>query len=72
MNEYYRQLITEKLEMLAPASRFNLRELLGHEWPNDAGAARKLGRDFRAQIADFHGIADEGRDNENLRWYRKQ
>jgi hypothetical protein len=39
---------------------------------NDAGAARKLGRDFRAQLGEFEGVFDEGRDNENLRWYRKQ
>lgn len=53
-------------------SLFNLRDLLGDEWPNDAGAARKLGRDFRAQLGEFEGVIDEGRDNENLRWYRKQ
>ncbi len=72
MNQYFRELITQRLDVLALGSLFNLRDLLGDEWPNDTGAARKLGRDFRAQICEFEGVIDEGRDNENLRWYRKQ
>ena len=72
MNEAFREMITQRIAALAPGTRFNLRDLLGDEWPERAGEARQLGRDFRAQLNEFGGVADEGRDNENLRWYRKQ
>ena len=72
MDEAFREIITQQIAALAPGSRFNLRDLLGNEWPKNAGEARKLGLDFRAQLNEFGGVADDGRDNENLRWYRKQ
>lgn len=35
------------------------------------GAARQLGKDFRTNLEAFPGVVDEGRDEENLRCYRK-
>ncbi|MCA0997957.1 hypothetical protein [Alloyangia pacifica] len=71
MFERLRRTITQRIAELENGSLFNLRDLLGDERPDGQGAARQLGRDFRANLHDFPDVADEGRDGENLRWYRK-
>lgn len=71
MFEELRAIIAQRIAELEPGSRFNLRDLLGGEWPEEQGAARQLGRDFRAHLPAFPGVEDEGRDGENLRWYRR-
>ncbi|MCV2895006.1 hypothetical protein [Lentibacter sp. XHP0401] len=71
MFEDLRAIIAERIGNLEPDSRFNIRDLLGNEWPEEQGSARQIGRDFRANLATFPGVEDEGRDGANLRWYRK-
>lgn len=71
MDPVLRELLIQRIAELAPGSRFNLPALLANEWPNQAGVARQLGRQFRAHLVDFEGTIDAGRDNENLRWYQK-
>ena len=72
MNEAYREKIMQRIEALTPDARFNLRDLLGDEWPEQSGEARQLGRDFKNQLNDFEGVAYEERVSANLSWYRKQ
>lgn len=67
-----RPVITQRIDALHRGERFNLPELLGAEWPEDAGTARQLGRDFRANLHAFPNVEDAGKDDENLRWYRKR
>jgi hypothetical protein len=69
--EALRETIAQRIAELEAGRQFNLRDLLGDEWPDGQGAAMQLGRDFRANLHAFPGVADEGRDGENLRWYRK-
>lgn len=71
MNQALRLIIAQRIEELDTNEHFNLPALLGEEWPKDQGAARQLGKDFRANLHDFLGVEDEGRDGENLRWYRR-
>lgn len=71
MFEELRAIIVHRVDALAVGERFNLRDLLGDHWPNDQGAARQLGRDFRSHLDYFPMLEDEGRDGENLRWYRR-
>ena len=71
MFEELRETIAHRIAQLEPGRRFNLRDLLGEEWPDGPGAAKQLGQDFRANLETFPGVLDEGRDGENLRWYRK-
>lgn len=71
MFEELRAIIAQKVNELEVGSRFNIRDLLGENWPDGQGAARQLGRDFRANLRDFPEVEDEGKDGENLRWYRR-
>ncbi len=71
MFEALKQIIAERVEELDTNERFNLRDLLGEDWPEDQGSARQLGRDFRANLQEFPRVEDEGRDGENLWWYRR-
>lgn len=71
MFEELREIIAQRIGLLQVGERFNLRDLLGGEWPNGQGLPRRLGRDFRANLHAFPGGEDEGRDGQNLRWYRK-
>lgn len=72
MFEQLRGQIAVRIANLPNGTRFNLRDLLDGDWPEDAGNARQLGRDFRRNLANFPNVEDAGRDNENLRWYLKQ
>ena len=72
MFEQLREQISIRIEDLPNGTRFNLRDLLDGIWPEDSGSARQLGRDFRSHLADFPGVEDAGKDDENLRWYFKQ
>lgn len=65
-------IIAQRIKDLPSGCRFNLRKLLGAEWPEDAGSARQLGRDFRENLHKFSGVEDAGKDDENLRWYYKR
>lgn len=69
--EQLRAIIAQRIDGLPHGQRFNLRDLIGEDWPEDAGAARRLGRDFRANLHAFPGVEDAGKDDENLRWYYK-
>jgi len=69
--EELRATIAQKVNELEVGSRFNIRELLGEDWPDGQGAARQLGRDFRANLRDFPEVEYEGRDGGNLSWYRR-
>lgn len=71
MFEELRAIIVARIGELEPGSRFNLLDLLADVWPQKQGAARQLGRDFRANLATLPGVENEGRDGENLRWYRR-
>jgi hypothetical protein len=71
MFQELREIIAQLIGQLEVEGRFNLRDLLGDEWPEGQGAARQLGKDFRANLHAFPGVEDEGKDGENLRWYRK-
>lgn len=71
MFEELRAIIAARIAEREPGSSFNLRNLLADEWPQEQGAARQLGKDFRANLAAFPGVEYEGRDGENLRWYRR-
>ena len=72
MFEELRDQIAIRIAELPNGSRFNLRDLLGVLWPENAGEARQLGRDFRGNLGDFPGVEDAGKDDENLRWYLKR
>jgi hypothetical protein len=67
-----RELIALRIQDLPGNSRFNLPDLINEQWPEEAGAARQLGRDFRANLHAFPEVEDDGKDDENLRWYRKR
>ncbi|WP_157960282.1 hypothetical protein [Albibacillus kandeliae] len=71
MFEELRETIAQRIAELEAGCLFNIRDLLGDEWPDGQGPARQLGKDFRANLRAFPGVIDEGRDGENLRWYRK-
>lgn len=71
MFEMLRHIIAQRIGELGANESFNLRELLGEDWPKNQGAARQLGKDFRANLQDFPGVEDEGKDDENLRWYKR-
>ena len=58
MFEDLRAIIAARIAELEPGSRFNLRDLLADEWPQEQGEARQLGRDFRANLAAFPGCCD--------------
>ena len=72
MYDQLRPVIARRIDALPRGARFNLPELLGAEWPANAGIARQLGRDFRANLHTFPDVEDVGKDNENLRWYQKR
>ncbi|RJL22156.1 DUF1413 domain-containing protein [Paracoccus siganidrum] len=72
MFEQLQDQIAIRIADLPNGTRFNLRDLLGAAWPEGAGDARQLGRDFRQNLPNFPGVEDAGKDDENLRWYLKQ
>ncbi len=72
MLEEYRERIVGRIEELQADEVFNLRDLLGDEWPQNPGNARSLGREFRQGLHIFPTVADEGKDDENLRLYRRK
>lgn len=63
-------LITQRIAALDNATGFNLRDLLGSDWPLDK-TANVVGKAFRSDLNSFPGIRDEGTDSANLRWYYK-